>query len=71
MEVTDAAIDFIATEGYDPQFGARPVKRVIQRYLLNQLSKEIIAQNIDKESPIVVDVEGEFGERFKITNKKC
>jgi len=62
--VTDKAIDFIATEGYDPQFGARPVKRVIQRYLLNQLSKELIAQNVDKERAIAVDVEG-GGLRFK------
>jgi len=62
--VTDKAVDFIAQEGYDPQFGARPVKRIIQRYLLNQLSKELIAQNIDKEKPIIIDIE-ENELRFK------
>jgi len=55
--VTDKAMDFIAQEGYDPQFGARPVKRVIQRYLLNQLSKELIAQNINKDKPIIIDMD--------------
>ncbi len=57
--VTDKAVNFIAEEGYDPQFGARPVKRVIQRYLLNQLSKELIAQNINKDNPIIIDMEGD------------
>ncbi|MDR1730407.1 MAG: ATP-dependent chaperone ClpB [Prevotellaceae bacterium] len=57
--VTEKAVDFIAQEGYDPQFGARPVKRIIQRYLLNQLSKELIAQNINKDKPITIDMEGE------------
>jgi ATP-dependent Clp protease ATP-binding subunit ClpB len=56
LVVSKEALTFIANEGYDPQFGARPVKRVIQRYLLNQLSKELIAENIDKEKPIVVDM---------------
>ncbi len=59
LVVTDKAVDFIAKEGYDPQFGARPVKRIIQRYLLNQLSKELIAQNIDKEKPIIIDMAGD------------
>lgn len=56
LEFTDAALDYIAAEGYDPQFGARPVKRVIQRYVLNQLSKEILGQQIDRNKPIVIDV---------------
>jgi len=56
LDVTDAAIDFIGKEGYDPQFGARPVKRVIQRGILNELSKQLIAQAVDKSKPIIVDV---------------
>lgn len=58
LELTDAALDFIAEEGYDPQFGARPVKRVIQNHLLNELSKALIAQSIDKSKPIKVDSDG-------------
>jgi len=53
--VTKAALKEIAKEGFDPQFGARPVKRVIQRNVLNELSKRLIAQTIDREKPIVVD----------------
>ena len=59
MQYSDAAIDFIAEEGYDPQFGARPVKRVIQKRILNQLSKEILSQNIEKDKPILIDVSGD------------
>ncbi|MCB9018094.1 MAG: ATP-dependent chaperone ClpB [Paludibacteraceae bacterium] len=59
LEVSDAALKFIAEEGYDPQFGARPVKRVIQRCLLNELSKSLIAQSIDRTKPIMVDVRDE------------
>lgn len=55
--VTDKAIDLIAKIGYDPQFGARPIKRVLQRYVLNELSKQMIAEKIDKSKPIIVDVE--------------
>jgi len=55
LEVTDAALSEIAKEGFDPQFGARPVKRVIQRNVLNELSKRLIAQTIDRSKPIVVD----------------
>ena len=57
LDFTDAALRYIAAEGYDPQFGARPVKRVIQRHVLNELSKEILGQKIDKDKPIVIDVE--------------
>jgi len=56
LELSDAAIDFLSVEGFDPQFGARPVKRTIQRYLLNDLSKKIIAAEVNNEKPIKVDV---------------
>ena len=55
LQITDSALEFITREGYDPQFGARPVKRVIQRYVLNELSKQIIAQKVEREKPIVID----------------
>ena len=55
MEATDAAIEFLAKAGYDPEFGARPVKRVIQNMVLNQLSRDIIAQNIDRGKAIIID----------------
>ena len=56
MSVTPAAVEWIANEGYDPQFGARPVKRVIQRSLLNDLSKQILSEQVSKDSVIEVDV---------------
>lgn len=56
FEVTEKALKFIAEEGYDPEFGARPVKRVIHRLVLNRLSKDILAQKVDTDRPIVVDV---------------
>ena len=56
LEVTPAALKFLAHEGYDPEFGARPVKRVIHRLVLNRLSKDILAQKVDKDHPIVIDV---------------
>ena len=59
LEATDAAVAFLAQAGYDPEFGARPVKRVIQNMVLNKLSKDIIAQNIDREKPIVIDCVGD------------
>jgi ATP-dependent Clp protease ATP-binding subunit ClpB len=59
LQLTPKAIDLIASEGFDPQFGARPIKRALQRLLLNELSNKIIARSIDKEKPIVVDAEGE------------
>ena len=49
----------LAEEGYDPEFGARPVKRAIQRMLLNQLSKDILAQKINRNVPIIIDSDGE------------
>ena len=54
LEVTTEALHFIAREGYDPQFGARPVKRVIQRYILNELSKQLIAGTVENKRPIIV-----------------
>ncbi|MCK9156134.1 MAG: ATP-dependent chaperone ClpB [Paludibacteraceae bacterium] len=59
LEVSVKAMKFIGEKGYDPQFGARPVKRVIQRYLLNELSKSLIAQTIDRTKPIKVECSGE------------
>ena len=55
LTFTEEALSFIAREGYDPQFGARPVKRVIQRKILNQLSKDLIAGTVDKTKPIIID----------------
>lgn len=57
LEITPKALHFIAQEGYNPEFGARPVKRVIHRLVLNQLSKDILAQKVDKETPIIIDVD--------------
>ena len=59
LDVKSSAIDFLAREGYDPDFGARPVKRAIQRYLLNDLSKALLGTGIDKTRPIVVESEGD------------
>ena len=55
LQMSDQAVDFIATAGYDPEFGARPVKRAIQRYLLNDLSKKILSQEVDRTKPIIVE----------------
>ena len=59
LEVTPKALKYLAKEGYNPEFGARPVKRVLQRMVLNRLSKDILAQKVDRERPIIIDVEGE------------
>lgn len=59
LDFTDAAVSFISHEGYDPQFGARPVKRVIQRYVLNELSKEILSGNVNRENSILIDIDGD------------
>ncbi len=58
LEVTPKALKYLAEEGYDPEFGARPVKRVIHRMVLNQLSKDILAQKVDREHPIIIDYDG-------------
>ena len=56
LEFSDYALDFLAENGYDPQFGARPLKRLIQKEIINQLSKRILAGDIDKAKPVLVDV---------------
>ena len=64
LRVTDDAINYIAKEGYDPQFGARPVKRALQRLVLNELSKSIIAGKVDSSKPVIVELrDGEL--RFR------
>ena len=57
LRVTDDAIRYIAREGYDPQFGARPVKRALQRLVLNRLSTEIIAGKVDRTKPVIVSLQ--------------
>lgn len=59
LEMTDDAVRFIASTGYDPEFGARPVKRAIQRYLLNDLSKKLLSQEVDRTKPIIVETAGD------------
>ncbi|RYY47350.1 MAG: ATP-dependent chaperone ClpB [Chitinophagaceae bacterium] len=56
LRFSDYALDFLAENGYDPQFGARPLKRLIQKEIINQLSKRILAGDIDKSQPVLVDV---------------
>ncbi|MFN5914841.1 MAG: AAA family ATPase, partial [Chitinophagaceae bacterium] len=56
LEFTRYAIDFLAENGFDPQFGARPLKRLIQKEIINQLSKKILAGEIDRSKPVTVDV---------------
>ena len=56
LELTPAALSYLAEEGFDPEFGARPVKRVIHRKVLNSLSKDILAQKVDRSRPIIIDV---------------
>ena len=58
LNVTDAAVNCLADEGYDPEFGARPVKRAIQRMVLNDLSKKILAGDVNREKPITIDANG-------------
>ena len=59
LEMTDAALSFLSQVGYDPEFGARPVKRAIQRYLLNDLSKKLLSQEVDRSKAIIVDSNGD------------
>lgn len=63
LDVSDRAIDYLAAEGFDPQFGARPIKRALQRTLVNELSKQILAGKINKDRPVVVDASS-FGLEF-------
>lgn len=59
LRFTNEALDFIADKGFDPQFGARPVKRVIQKYILNELSKALLGGTVERERPIVIDRSGD------------
>ena len=65
LEYTPQAINYLAEEGYDPDFGARPVKRAIQQYVLNDLSKKILADEVDRTKPIIID---EFGDGLVFRN---
>ncbi len=56
LEFSDYLLDYLAENGYDPQFGARPLKRLIQKEIVNQLSKKILGGDIDKSKPVLVDV---------------
>lgn len=56
LQFSEYALDYLAENGYDPQFGARPLKRLIQKEIVNQLSKRILAGDIDKSKPVLVDV---------------
>ena len=59
LNITPEALALLAEDGYDPEFGARPVKRTIQRMVLNQLSKDILSQKVNREHPITIDSDGE------------
>ena len=67
LQVTPEALSYLADEGFDPEFGARPVKRAIHRLVLNQLSKDILAQKVDRSHPIVIDYDKE-GEKLVFRN---
>ena len=59
LQLTEGALNFLSQVGYDPEFGARPVKRAIQRYLLNDLSKKLLSQEVDRSTAIIVDADGD------------
>ena len=65
LQLTDQAVQYLAQEGYDPEFGARPVKRAIQNLVLNDLSRKILAEQVDRSKPIIID---EFGEGLVFRN---
>jgi len=56
LQFSEYVLDFLSENGYDPQMGARPLKRLIQKEIINQLSKRILAGDIDKSIPVLVDV---------------
>jgi ATP-dependent Clp protease ATP-binding subunit ClpB len=68
LRITDEAIDWLAQLGYDPQFGARPLKRVLQKRVLNELSKQILAGTIHKEDLIEIDIDNK--NNFTFRNEK-
>ena len=72
LRVTPAAISWLADEGYDPEFGARPVKRVIHRQILNRLSRDILAGTVGRDHPIVIDIakDADGEDVLKFTNEK-
>ncbi|MGN1251506.1 MAG: ATP-dependent chaperone ClpB [Muribaculaceae bacterium] len=72
LRVTPAAISWLADEGYDPEFGARPVKRVIHRQILNRLSRDILAGTVNRDHPIVIDIakDADGEDVLKFTNEK-
>ena len=65
LKWTDSAVDYLTKVGYDPEFGARPVKRAIQHYVLNDLSKAILAETVSREKPVIID---DFGEGLVFHN---
>ena len=65
LQMTDQAVSYLAQEGYDPDFGARPVKRAIQNLVLNELSRKILADQVDRSKPIIID---EFGDGLVFRN---
>lgn len=66
LSATDEAIEWLGELGYDPHYGARPVKRVLQKQVLNELSKQLLADKVNKEKEIVLDV---FDKQFVFRNK--
>jgi ATP-dependent Clp protease ATP-binding subunit ClpB len=66
ITATDEAIEWLAELGYDPHYGARPVKRVLQKQVLNELSKQLLSDKVDKSKDIVLDV---FNKQFVFRNK--
>jgi ATP-dependent Clp protease ATP-binding subunit ClpB len=69
MEISDKALDYLAKVGFDPQFGARPLKRVIQREILNELSKQILAGKVNKDDLIAIDINEEGKMEFLNLNE--
>jgi len=59
LQISESAVDWLASVGYDPHFGARPVKRALQQYVLNDLSKQILAGKIERGKKIEIDVEND------------
>ena len=59
LDITDHAVNFLASEGYDPEYGARPVKRAIQHHVLNELSKQLLAEKVTRDRPIIIDSFGD------------
>jgi len=66
IDISSEAVDWAADQGFDPHFGARPVKRVLQKYVLNELSKKILEGTVNKDSKILIDY---FGEQLVFRNQ--